>query len=331
MIDIENLTLKVEALIKSEKKSNPDIQYLNESHSKLISQIISNFELSPNADSSSAEMIFLGAPTGSGKDTLARKIISSNPDKKYVILNMDMFRHYHDEIYPNDKQISDKNFAEKTNQTSYELYYIIQEVLLREFPGTNIIVTGTIRDLDWVKEIVDRYKNDSKTHYTVSLATLAVPIRETAFSIFERYLTMVDSRDSSNTPLRYTTLSYHDDTVSKFLSNIRYFEDNLHSRTQKRYFDRIQVYRRSKDILDLSEDTLIYDSKTPDPNKCAFAHIFEVMHSNPVIEQERINRLKKIISSNKDYLQSQNLYDSISENIETICSKQVRDIKETRD
>ena len=134
MNNLDELTLKVEKIIETEKAVNPDIKYLNSSHSGLIAQIISNYKLKPTEEEKpSAEMIFLGAPTGAGKDTLVKKIKSDNPDKKFVILNMDMFRYYHEEISDSSDTITDKDFAVKTNQTSYELYYIIQEIILREF------------------------------------------------------------------------------------------------------------------------------------------------------------------------------------------------------
>ena len=64
---------------------------------------------------------------------------------------MDMFRHYHNEITGSMESIADKDFAHVTNQTSYEIYYLVQEVILRLFPGTSVIVTGTMKDLSWVK------------------------------------------------------------------------------------------------------------------------------------------------------------------------------------
>ena len=179
---------------------------------------------------------------------------------------MDMFRHYHREITGSNAHISDKDFAKATNQTSYELYYIIQELILQEFPGTDVIVTGTMRDFDWVQEIVNRYKNDQKTNYDISLVSLAVPINESALSIFERYLRLVDERNQdSDEPLRYTDLEYHNDTVHKFATNFRLIEDDFHQNPNTRLFNSIKLYRRNKDIFDLSEDTLIYDTQNPDP------------------------------------------------------------------
>lgn len=324
---MDKLIKKTESLIEYEKRTNPDIQHLTAAHAPLIAQIISNYNLVPQNDGTvpHAKMIFLGAPTGAGKDTLVRKITADNPDDNFVILNMDMFRHYHGEITGSNDYISDKNFAKATNQTSYELYYIIQELILREFPGTSVIVTGTMRDFDWVQEIVDRYKKDPLTKYDISLVTLAVPIKESAISIFERYLRLVDERDTnSNEPLRYTELSYHNDTVHKFAANMRLIEDDLHQNPNS-LFSSIKVYRRNKDIFDLSEDTLVYDSKKPDPAKCAHAHIFTIMNSEPNITRERVASLLDIVHKNSDYLKSQGLYESIPKDIESIVVRQDKD------
>lgn len=319
MNNLEELTLKAQKIIESEKAINPDIEYLMPSHSKLIAQIISNYNLKPSEDSNpSADLIFLGAPTGAGKDTLVKKIILDNPTKNFVILNMDIFRHYHSEISGTDEYISDKDYAFKTNQTSYELYYIIQEIILREFPGTDVIVTGTMRDLEWVKNILTRYKSDEKTNYSTSLITLAVPIKESAFSIFERYLNMVSARDSSDIPLRYTNLDYHDDTVKSFLKNIQFFENDFHTNKNSRFFDNIKVYRRNKDIFDLAEDTLIYDTNAPTPDKCAFAHIHEITNSTTFIEPSRVSNMLNIINHNSEYLKSQDLYKSILTDLKNI-------------
>lgn len=320
MDNLEELTLKIENLIESEKASHPeDIQYLNSSHAKLIAQIVSNYNLEKKSeDFPKAQMIFLGAPTGAGKDTLVRKIMLDNPNTDFVVLNMDMFRHYHEEVISDHEDIFDKDYAIKTNQTSYEIYYIIQELILREFPGTNIIVTGTMRDLEWVKEIIARYKNDLKTHYSTSLATLAVPVTESAFSIFERYLNMVNTRGSSHLPLRYTGLDYHNDTVKKFSSNVLFFEQNLHSNSEDSFFDSIKVYKRHRDITNLSEDTLVYDSKTSSPADSATAHIQEIMHTPSKIADERLVQILDLVDKNSEYLKGQDLFKSILTDLKNI-------------
>ncbi len=320
---MDKLISKIEKLIKYEKITNPDIQYLTPEHAELIAQIVSNYKLEePTSSRPTAQMIFLGAPTGAGKDTLVRKIMTDNPDENFVVLNMDMFRTYHNIISGNTDPISDKNYARATNQSSYELYYIIQELILREFPGTSVIVTGTMTDLEWVKEIATRYKLEPNTDYKINLVTLAVPIKESAFSIFERYLNMVDTRGDSTAPLRYTDLKYHNDTINGFTQNLHTLEDELHSKKDKSLFKSIKVYRRSNNILDLSEDTLIYDSTSPSLDKCAFAKVYEIMHSNSSISQERIDRLYSILESNSEYLNNQNLYESIKSDLHSIIHSQ---------
>lgn len=320
MSNFSDLTLKVEKIIKEERDINPDIQYLNPSHASIIAQIISNYKLPSKSEISleskpQADMLFIGAPTGAGKDTLVRKIMLDNSEKKFVVLNMDMFRYYHYEILETPDQILDKDFAIKTNQTSYELYYIIQEIILREFPGTHVMVTGTIKDLEWVKQIVRRYKKDPNTQYYTSLVALAVPEKESAFSIFERYLNLVDTRDSKKTPLRYTELSYHNDTIKDFILNIGYFEGKLSSKDEDSLFDSIKVYRRNKDMYDLSENTLIYDSENSNSGNTAVSSINQIMNSKQTIDNFRVDQLLDIIKRNTDYLKSQGLYKSILHNL----------------
>lgn len=333
-MEINNLIKKTEDLIEYFRDINPDITHLEKKHAPLIAQIVSNYNLPDTIPGvkPNAQMIFLGAPTGSGKDTLIRKIEIDNQGTNFVSLNMDMFRHYHNEIVDSDEYISDKDYAYTTNQTSYELYYIIQELILREFPGTNIIVTGTMRDLDWIKEISDRYRFDPNTNYQVSLATLAVPTKESALSIFERYLRLVDTRDlSTPSPLRYTDLKYHDDSVKKFADNLRFMEDNMHQDPNNRYFSTIKVYRRSARITDFSEDTLVYDSNNPDPNKCAHAHTLSIMNTEPVFSTERVYELLEIIKRNSEYLKSQGLYESVINNIKSIVTKPKEQSKSPED
>ena len=77
MNNLEELTLKIKNIIESERAIHPeDIQYLNASHSALVAQIISSYNLKPSSEKMpQADMVVLGAPTGAGKDTLVRKII----------------------------------------------------------------------------------------------------------------------------------------------------------------------------------------------------------------------------------------------------------------
>ena len=311
--DLNSLINYVEQFIKHEKENNSDIQFLNSSHAKLIAQIINNYNLHSNTNSSvnNPIMIFLGAPTGAGKDILVRKIMFENKDLPFVVLNMDIFRYYHNEISHNTEFISDKDFAKKTNQTSYELYYIIQKIILEKYPFTNIIITGTIRDLEWVKSIIKSYRNNKLSNYTISLVTLAVPIKESAFSIYERYLTLVDARDSSNTPLRYTGLEYHNDTIKEFIQNIEYFENDLKNNPESSLVDSIKVYCRNSDIANVHENNLIFDSSNSNNSENASNKTNAIMTSDQEISKNRVNRLIDIIHSNRDYLEKQGLYETI--------------------
>lgn len=313
MSNLKELTEKIKVIIEEEKKTNPDLKDISVGHANLLAQIIDNFHLTESeAENPEAEMVYLGAPTGAGKDTLVRKIIQNSGNKPYVVLNMDMFRHYHNEISGNMESISDKEFAHVTNQTSYELYYLIQEIILKLFPGTNVIVTGTMKDINWVKEIINRYKSDKKTKYKISLATLAVPINESAFSIFERYLNMVNSRGKSKVPLRYTTLDYHKETTRDFISTIHYFEDDKKANQGNGYFENITVYKRSSDMFNLSEDTLIYDSSNPKyQGKTATETLRSVMYKMYQIDPKRMFKLLTIVGENEDYLKSQGLFKDV--------------------
>lgn len=330
MNNLKELISKVEEIIREEKDTNSDIQYLNISHAPIIAQIISNYGLSDKNQITSenkpnADMLFIGAPTGAGKDTLVRKIMTDNEDKKFVVLNMDMFRYYHDEILGIKDEMLDKDFAIKTNQTSYELYYIIQEVILKKFPGTNIIITGTIKDLEWVKQIVKRYKQDPYTNYSTLLITLAVPENESAFSIFERYLNLVNTRGNNSKPLRYTELTYHNDTIKDFISNVDYFENQLRNRSENNLFDSIKVYRRSTDMYDLSENTVIYDSKDTNQEKTAVSVINEIMSNQISIDNNRIIQILNIIKRNANYLKEQGLFKSILINLQKILPQLSRE------
>ena len=128
MIDNQILNNQISSVLEK-GIFNGNIQNLTTADIPLISQIASNFKLSTQTDKN-AEMLFVAAPTGAGKDTLVRKLISQNPDKNYVVLNMDMFRHYYQNISKQINEINDKDFAQKTNDISYEIYYLIEELIL---------------------------------------------------------------------------------------------------------------------------------------------------------------------------------------------------------
>jgi len=340
-----DLTSRIESLIKELRTTHPEhIKFLDTCHAPLINLILKQYKgLSKSSEDShpTAEMIYLAAPTGAGKDTLVRRIMKENPDTYYAVLNMDMFRHYHNKIIGATDRIPDKHYASTTNQTSYEIYFLIQELILREFPGTNVIITGTMRNLDWVKEIASRYQSDPNTNYQTTLVALAVPRIQSAFSIFERYIEKVnsakdsssksepinlnsldtstpnDNKEETDHPLRYTSLQYHDNTIKVFADNVRSAEEELRANPQTSSFGRIKVHKRAVDVLDINENTLLYDSSNPGYHT-AYSKVRNTINSITQIPPERIQRLLDMIEANKQYLIKQDLYQIILDGIHLI-------------
>ena len=314
----EILNNQIKNILDAGLKNNT-FQYLNHADIDLIAQIASNFKLNPNSNSNK-EMLFVAAPTGAGKDTLVRKLTSHNPDKNYVVLNMDMFRHYYTDINKQVENISDKDFALKTNEISYEIYYLIEELILNYYPGTNVILTGTMKDTPWIESIFRKYKNYK---YDISLSVLAVPYQESAFSIFERYLNVVETQLHSKTPdhsiIRYTDLTYHDETFENFQKSLEHFE-NIMKASPEELVNSISVYKRDKSVHDLSEDTLIFSSKNHSLENSATSVTKSVLNSKNEISAERFNTLLTLVANNKDYLQEQGLFKEIGKSLNFVHS-----------
>ncbi len=327
MISLEELTSKAKRIIEYEREINPDIVYMDGSKAPLVAQIVKNMNLVDHRgeEKPDAKMIYLGAPTGAGKDILVRKLDQLELRRKYVVLNMDIFRHYHNEITGEPETILDKDYAKKTNQSSYEMYYLIQELILKEFPGTNIIVTGTLKDIDWVKSIMKRFREDTHTSYEIELDTLAVEKNESAFSIFERYLNLVDARDSSVKSLRFTDIGYHNATTRDFIKNVRAIEEDMLTEPEdKRLVDGIKVFGRNKNIFDHDEDTTMYDSSHPEKyGDTCIPVISKKMDNFAIIDNSRIERLIEILKRNKKYLVSQGLYKDILNALREILVSQL--------
>ena len=200
---MNDLRDKIKEIIKRERENGHFFVLDLDKSVDLIQQILENYEVTNGIkqqdaenlkERKKAELIFVAAPTGAGKDTLVAKLNHNNKEKKYIELNMDMFRHYFPIFIQDIKKINDKNFASKTNDFSYEIYTTIQDILLQEFYGTNIIITGTLREIDWVEKVFYKFKQDEKTDYEIKFACLAVPKKESAISIIQRYLGIIDAR-----------------------------------------------------------------------------------------------------------------------------------------
>ncbi len=337
MIDLRN---KIGEIINHERDTE-HFSVLDETSADLIEQIISNYEVTNNLHQNfdnlpkQADLIFVAAPTGAGKDSLVARLNHANPEKNYIELNMDMFRHYFSQFIPNVK-LQDRTFAEQTSEFSYEMYYSIQEILLSEFPGTNIIITGTLWKTDWVEETFKKYKSNENTDYRITLASLAVPEKDSAFSILKRYVSIVDNgiiRKKENGEIeysehflpgsaRYTSLDYHNATFDRFPKNLKYFQDMFQ---RGELIDCMEVYRRSVKESDFSENTLVYSSENPEQsNITALDAVMQLRNSKSQITQDDIFSLFEILTDekNQSYFKSQNVIEEIIFDLAEILGKQ---------
>lgn len=315
MIDLRE---KIKNLIEQEKQKGHFWVLNQDNDVELIQQIFVNYELTNDLTQDftnlpkKAELIFVAAPTGAGKDTLVARLCHKSPEKRYIELNMDIFRHYFSQFIENIGELTDKNFAEMTNEFSYEMYITIQEILLQEFPGTNIIITGTLRDTDWVEKTFERFKADEKTDYDVKLACLAVPKKESAISVIKRYIGIVNINTQDGERLerypgtaRYTSMEYHDETFEKFPKNLEYFQKSFEEEPG-RLIDEILVYRRGKTSFDLDEDTKVYSSKDENDDRTALDAVIQLRLKPYKPEYADVSSLVQKILRNKDYLKAQN-------------------------
>lgn len=337
MVDLRD---KIREIIKQET-DNGYFSVLNDSSVDLLQQILNNYEITHGLHQDfdnlpkQADLIFVAAPTGAGKDTLVIRLNKANPNKNYIELNMDMFRQYFSKFIPNVK-LQDKTFADQTSEFSYEMYYVIQEILLSEFPGTNIIITGTLWKTDWVEETFKKYKENQNTNYQITLASLAVPEKDSAFSILKRYVSIVDhgiigkdengaiqySPNFSPGSARYTDLDYHNSTFERFPKNLEYFQDMFQ---RGELVDKMEVYRRSKLEEDFSENTLMYSSENSEQaDTTALEMVIKLRNSDSQITQDDIFTLFELLTNekNKAYFKSQNVIEEIIFDLAEILGKQ---------
>ena len=103
---------------------------------------------------------------------------------------------------------------------------------------------------------------------------------------------LVDERSlDSDSPLRYTDLEYHNDTVHKFAENVRLIEDNFHQDPANRYFDSIKVYRRNKDIFDIEEFLFYYFKQYPEE---------QIFYHNIFYSANQLSTIIEIMKKNKE-------------------------------
>lgn len=330
MQDIENI---ISNLIQKKRKDNEFCVLTPENSLHLVSDFIRNLQnnsfitLNPYSSNQKGEVIFLEAPTGSGKDNLFLQLSFQNPDKKYVELNMDMFRKYYSLFIPNYKELNDIDFAKLTNQFSYEIFLLIQEILLDYYPGANIIISGTLREIDWNEKLMRRYKSDKKTEYTLKLISLAIPKKEGLYSVIKRYIYIVESSrrfsDFTDGTARYTTSEYFNETYDKFIKNFEYFV-NMYKVAPGEIIDSIEVYRRNRSLKDFKDDNLVYSSdREEDANNDPISVIKELREKDYSIPTVDAIEIQDLIKANTDYLLEQNTYRDIVETLASLlnCKK----------
>lgn len=324
----EKIKVEIKRIFKEETEAGR-FSVLKEEDVDLLAQIVmsellikkiksENFRASDeHVERRKAELIFIAAPTGAGKDTLVRKISHDNPDRKYIILNMDMFRSYYVyfkkyllERYP--EGLTDRTFANQTNGFSYEIYYTIQRLVLENFPGTDVIITGTIREIDWVEETFRVFKADPYTEYTTKMYGLAVPKKVCAISAIERYLYSI--RVHAPGTARYVNAEYYSDTTDNYIKNFGYFEELVASGSG--VLDVIEVYRRSTRQNDFSEDTLLYSSdfsrmKCHNVTMTAKQIVAEIINYDADIGLLKLASLLDRVAFMKEYLVGQDLYKEV--------------------
>ena len=284
-------------------------------------------------DRKSAELIFVAAPTGAGKDTLVMKIEHDNKDRKYVVLNMDKFRHYYPFFlerikvdYPDG--MKDKDFAAQTSGFAYEIYYTMQRLLLENFPGTNIIITGTIRDYEWVEETFKRFKSNPFTKYVTKLYALAVPKTTCAFSALKRYLLSINKYEPGTA--RYTPENYCRETINNFPINLAYFEKIYNS--PDGYIDVIEVYRRNTRQEDLDEETILYTTyvegrEKTDTRGAVYGTVNNILNRDEPISSFALLVIMERIQIWSEYLKDQNLYQDILKFLEMFRGKHKDELK----
>jgi len=313
---MDDLKEKIRRLIEKETSSGRFSVLNTGTNVNLIHQILKNYKRTGQIKEMAngeelpkkAELIFVAAPTGAGKDNLVARLNYKKPDKNYVELNMDIFRYYFSEFIGKSQGLNDKDFAQMTNEFAYEIYYTVQEIILQEFPGTNIIITGTLRETEWVEKTFERFKNDNKTNYNVQLACLAVPKKESAISVIQRYVGIVNTQKKALEEFpgtaRYTSMEYHDETFENFPENLKYFLEKFKAEPGK-LIDGVEVHKRALKAYDLEEDTRIFSTDNPEDADIALKLVTGLRDKKYKFKYEEIALIVHRIKDNKSYLKSQ--------------------------
>ena len=262
---------------------------MEENVKKIVDQII-EFEIKGKPQD--YQMIFVAGQTGGGKDTLVKKIVSQN-NNKFVVIDMDDYRHY----FQSDETIKDIEYAEKTNKYAYDIFTkIIEKVTSnKDLKGTNVIITGTMRNKEWTERIIRQFK---EANYNIQIYALAVEKFESQISIIERYLKSVQIKlsrgDKYESPTRFTSMEYHEESIEGFLKTIESFI--------KQPEIEIQVYQRGKDLDKINNDDLLCNDR-----ETAYNTIKEKINSeiDEKKYRERLIDILNMLKELKNYLEEQ--------------------------
>ena len=292
----------------SSKKDDPFFKILTAENSSeliysLVQKLIIDGKINPEKKET-GEVIFLEAPTGAGKDAIFLQLVHENPDKNYIELNLDMFRKYYVRYFANNQTFNDMDYVRITNQFTYEMFTILQEILLKYFPSSNIVITGSLRETEWNENFMKIYKQNN---YKVSLVTVTISRQEGLYSIIKRYLEMVDTKrqrpDFIEGTVRYTSYNYFNETHEKFIDNFSYFVD-LYNASPGKLIDTIKVYRRSKDLKDFKDDNLVYSSDI-NTQESPLLSVIRLRDAEYEVKEQDIAYIFSLIQMNRDYLEEQ--------------------------
>ena len=265
---------------------------MEENVKKIVDQII---EIEIKGKPQDYQMIFVAGQTGGGKDTLVKKIVSQN-NKKFVVIDMDDYRYY----FQSDETIKDIEYAEKTNKYAYDIFTkIIEKVTSnKDLKGTNVIITGTMRNKEWTERIIRQFK---EAKYDIQIYALAVEKFESQISIIERYLESVQIKlsrgDKSESPTRFTSMEYHEESIDGFLKTI----ESLIKQPEIE----IQVYQRGRDLDKINKDDLLCNDR-----ETAYNTIKEKINSeiDEKKYRERLIDILNMLKELKKYLEEQCTY-----------------------
>lgn len=334
---LENTVIK---LIQKKRDSGEFTMLTPENSLQMIIDFFTNLQnnncitSNPKDFNHNGEVIFLEAPTGSGKDNLLLQLSKQNPEKNYIELNMDMFRKHYKLFISNNKALNDIDFAKLTNQFSYEIFLLIQEILLNYFPGTNVIISGTLRETDWIEDLMKNYKSNKNTKYTLKLITLTISKEEGIYSVIKRYVNIVDrKRKSSNFmsgTARYTSSEYYNETFEKFISNFEYFV-NIFKNSPGGLIDSIEIYRRNRSLIDFNDDNLVYSSnREKDKNKNPLSVIQTLRNQAYQVPLDDAIETLYTVKENLTYLKKQNTLIDILYTLSSLLNYKVTDTNKSK-